>query len=457
MMRAAFYTLGCKLNQCESEALATSFDSQGFLIGSYRDSSDIYVVNTCTVTSKAEQKARRMIRKLASEHPFSVVLVTGCYAQLNAEDLKLAPNVVVVPHDQKVRINELPGHLNDSGTGEGSKEMITQVQSFFGLVAEQAMRQESEDTPQRFWYDSVNFNFHTRAYLKIQDGCDNSCAYCRVPLARGKSISQDINLLCEQFKELQDKGYLEVILTGVNISSYKDKSGADFSDLLKRLCDIRDKARIRLSSIEPESITPGLAEVLKDPGICPHFHIPVQSGSDKILEVMKRKNRRSQIIEAVRLLREAKEDPFIAADIIAGFPGETDEDYRQSFSLLDDCDFSALHVFPYSSRPGTAASTMKNRVPERITSQRTAELRELSSRKTREYTERWMSRELEVLIEEKKDNCSYGISSNYLKTVFCDILKEEGSLCTVKPEPGLSSDKTAGSDTIPCRFIKWIV
>ncbi len=457
MMRASFYTLGCKLNQCESEALATSFDSQGFLIGSYRDSSDIYVVNTCTVTSKAEQKARRMIRKMSAEHPFAVVLVTGCYAQLNAEDLKLAPNVIVVPHDQKARINELPAHLDESGSGEEGNDLINQVRSYFGMLSDNAVRPESEELPQRFWYDSVNFNFHTRAYLKIQDGCDNRCAYCRVPLARGKSISQDINLLCEQFKELQNKGYLEVILTGVNISSYKDKSGADFTDLLQRLCSIRDKTRIRLSSIEPESITPRLAEVLKDPGICPHFHIPVQSGSDSILEVMKRKNRRAQIIEAVRLLREAKDDPFIAADIIAGFPGETDEDYRQSYSLLDDCGFSALHVFPYSSRPGTAASTMKNHVPERITSQRTAELRELSGRKNREYTQRWMNRELEVLIEEKKGNCSYGISSNYLKIVFCDILKEEGSLCTVKPEPGLSSDKAAGSDAIPCRFIKWIV
>ena len=434
-MTVAVYTLGCKLNQCESEALASSFDSRGFFVGKVSGSADIYIINTCTVTSKAEQKARRMIRKLSSEHPESAVLVTGCYAQLDSPELKLGENVIVVPHDYKDEISRLPEHLVGAGIKPG-KGFVGDVRSFFGNETAAA----SAD-PERFWYESVDFNYHTRAFLKIQDGCDNSCAYCRVTIARGDSTSLDADSVLSQFEALQRKGYREVVLTGVNITSYRS-NGLDFSGLLSRLAVAAGEsagkgepyARIRLSSLEPETIDERMIEVFKSELICPHFHIPVQSGSDRVLSMMRRHNNCDTIIRAAERLRSVKDDPFIAADVIAGFPGESDDDFEQTKSLLEDNDFSFLHVFPYSSRPGTAAAAMKNQIPQRIAGERTGILRKLSAVNHQRYIERWNGREIDVLLEEQNGNKWVGTSGNYLKSGVCDIINNESGVCRAKIE-----------------------
>jgi len=454
-MRAAVYTLGCKLNQCESEALASSFDSRGFFIGTYKDDAEIYIVNTCTVTSKAEQKARRMIRKLSTDHPDSAVIVTGCYAQLNRNDLELSTNVIVVPHDDKTELNRLPEYLSGQDFQAESGSIADSVRRFF------ESGNGGQDEPDRFWYDSVDFNYHTRSFLKIQDGCDNHCAYCRVTIARGDSVSLAADSVLSQFARLEEHGYREVVLTGVNLTLYKS-ADTDFAGLIEKLAGQAEqtgRTRIRLSSLEPEAIDGRLAEVIGNPMICPHFHIPVQSGSDRILGLMRRHNNRSRIVSAVEALRRVKDDPFIAADVIAGFPGETDEDFEQTMSLLSESDFTRLHVFPFSARPGTAAFEMKNKVPERIAAERTKRLRQLSDENFTRYKERQVGKEVDVLIEESKDGYLVGTSGNYIKSVICDILKEGSGVCKAEVLADFASagcpDVGNLSETVACRFIRW--
>ena len=474
-MTVAVYTLGCKLNQCESEALASSFDSRGFFIGKASGEADIYIINTCTVTTKAEQKARRMIRKLSAEHPESVVLVTGCYAQLDSVDLILGDNVVVVPHDYKDDINRLPEHLQKADISPGPG-FVEQIKSFFAPVRTAACTEartpgesssgsetvSGDSNPDRFWYESVDFNYHTRAFLKIQDGCDNSCAYCRVTIARGNSVSLDADSVIRQFSELQQKGYREIVLTGVNLTSYNSQ-GLDFSGILLKIVAEAEKAagkgspfaRIRLTSLEPETIDERMARAVESDLVCPHFHIPVQSGSNRILSLMRRHNTRETIIEAVERLRSVKTDPFIAADVIAGFPGETDEDFLLTKSLLDDCDFSFLHVFPYSSRPGTAAALMKNQVPQRISGERTSVLRRLSSEKHDRYCRRWLGKEIDVLIEEKDEENWSGTSGNYLKSEVCDIIND-GSGRTIDSGVCRSRVEANSNGIVKSRFLRWL-
>ncbi len=447
--RAAVYTLGCKLNQCESEALASSFDSRGFFIEDVRSDADLYIINTCTVTSKAEQKARRMIRKLSTEHPGSVVLVTGCYAQLDEAEVSLGGNVVVVPHDRKDEISRLPVFLKD--LQDDRDGLIGAVRGFFGRGSSQGLQD-----PDRFWYESVDFNYHTRAFLKIQDGCDNSCAYCRVTIARGRGVSLPPEEVLRQFSGLLDKGYREIVLTGVNLTSYNSQ-GYDFSRILTELAVIagtdgpggHPAARIRLSSLEPETIDDRMALAVSSPAVCPHFHIPVQSGSDRILSLMRRHNNRAKIIDAVKTLRNVKDDPFLAADVIAGFPGETDEDYGLTLSLVEECEFAHLHVFPFSPRPGTLAEKMKNPVPERISGQRTGELRRLSGEYYLKYASGWIGRDVDVLIEDENGEKWNGTSENYLKSTVCDIINKDGTICRAKIE-------AVENNGIICRFLEWI-
>jgi len=474
-VKAAVYTLGCKLNQCESEALASSFDSRGFFIGSVRDDSDIYIINTCTVTSKAEQKARRVIRKLSNEHPESAVIVTGCYAQLDSDQLLLGSNVIVVPHDYKDDINKLPEHLEQKGIQPGPG-FAEEIRAFFAndiaagpvITASEPGSGDAGPNPDRFWYDSVDFNYHTRAFLKIQDGCDNSCAYCRVTIARGDSISLDADSVFSQFEALQQQGYREVVLTGVNLTSYMSR-GLDFAALLTKLAASAAQSakagnpsiRIRISSLEPETIDERMVRAVESEFVCPHFHISVQSGSNRILSLMRRHNNREKIIDAVERLRSVKDDPFFAADVIAGFPGESDEDFEQTLSLLEDCRFTFLHVFPYSSRPGTAAAAMKHQVPQRIAGERTEILRQLSARNFKIYAESWIGREADVLLEEKKADKWIGTSGNYLKSAVCDILDNgdrqtlgsevtrEGGICRAVIED-------VKTDYIYARFKKWL-
>ncbi|MGC9311516.1 MAG: tRNA (N(6)-L-threonylcarbamoyladenosine(37)-C(2))-methylthiotransferase MtaB [Sediminispirochaetaceae bacterium] len=427
-MRVAFYTLGCKLNQSESEALASSFKSRGFFVRRHDEDADIFIVNTCTVTSKAEQKARRIIRHLARRNPQSAVIVTGCYAQLDAPVLRdLAPNVVVLGHDRKYQLlglaecveAELAGGPIGSPDSAGSTDITSAVRGcidrFLG---------EKADSHGIFRFDADTYSFHSRAFLKIQDGCDHQCAYCRVRLARGASVSLPPDDVIARAEHLARSGYRELVLTGVNVTAYQDPADRRFRlpQMIRRLLDQTGpiaSCRIRLSSLEPEMISDDLLEAVADPRICAHFHIPVQSGSDRILKAVYRPYTADRVRAVVEGLRRAKDDPFLAADVIVGLPGETDDDFESTRSLIEELGFAALHVFPFSPRPGTELYRARHRVPERIAGERAAVLRDLAGRLHDEYAVRWIGREVEVLPEEpvviegkKFWSC---LSGNYLR------------------------------------------
>ena len=421
-MKAAFYTLGCKLNQSESEALVSSFDSRGFLITKASNHADLYIVNSCTVTTKAEQKARRMIRKFARDNKDSVVLVTGCYAQVEPDEIKnLEDNVFVVSMDKKHTLLNLPDAIKE---GESHGLSLIEIVSDF-LDDVRGRKLEDGD---RFKFDNSSFSEHARAYLKIQDGCNNNCAYCRVTIARGDSVSLSLDEVVARAVKLESAGYREIILTGVNITDYNDPENKDnrLPSLVRALTSALTTVRIRLSSLEPDMIDEDLADAVSHKSVVPHFHIPIQSGSNSILEKINRHYSSEKVVEAVRLLRGAKEDPFIAADLIVGLPGEDEEAFKDSYNLIERLELSQMHIFPYSPRPGTALFSAKNRVPERITGERTARIRKLTLNLYNKYLERWNGREVEVILEKyivrrgerpfapTDDGFWSGLSENYL-------------------------------------------
>jgi threonylcarbamoyladenosine tRNA methylthiotransferase MtaB len=372
------------------------------------------VINTCTVTSKSEQKARRLIRKISREHPAALLLVTGCYAQLNAEELAaLGGNVQVVSQEMKASLMELPGLLAGRGSAGGFAEAL------------QVWAADPEDPgrsdPFRFRVD--HFTYHSRAFLKVQDGCDYRCSYCRVPLARGRSISLDPEEAVRRAQKMEQRGYREVVLTGVNLTAYRS-GDTELPGLLEMILAATDQLRLRLSSLEPERIEPELTAVLGDSRIRPHFHLPIQSGSDRVLLRMRRRYRSERVVLAVQLLRSAKEDPFLAADTIVGFPGEREEDFVLTRNLIESLNLSKLHVFPFSPRPGTAAEHPVDPVPERIRDERVHELLALSAGLHQTYTERWLGRRVEVVLEKGGTAACdgwRGLSENYLKVLVREV------------------------------------
>lgn len=391
-MKVAFYTLGCKLNQCESEALAHAFLSRGFFIVAPNEHPDLMIVNTCTVTSKAEQKARRILKKIVSEDPQTVLLVTGCYAQMACNEIKaLLSGVVVVPVDKKAQFLDLPQFLlTDCCEGESLSES---VRRFF----------EEEDCHRKdpFAFESMPGLYHTRSFVKIQDGCNNACRYCRVTLARGNSVSLPAAEAERRVLAAEAAGATEIVLSGVNLSQYRD-GDTGLSELIVGLTSRLTTARLRLSSIEPDFVDENFVRAVGHPCVCPHFHLALQSGSSAVLKRMGRHYDAPQAAEAVRLLRTAKEDPFLAADVITGFDGETDGEFDETVHFVADNGFHTLHVFPFSPRPGTPAAHPKKPVPERIRDERAAILRASFRERLDDYRKKWGSRPADVIIEEVK-------------------------------------------------------
>ncbi len=407
-LKAAIFTLGCKLNQFESEAIADRLKSRGVDIVPFSETADIYIINTCTVTSKSEQKARRIIRKTARENPGSLIIVTGCYVQLNQEDIdSISENLVTVKQEEKEAILSLA----DRYLG-GNRDIENYRKSL--------LDHDKTDFTGKFYFVNTDYSFHSRAFLKIQDGCNNFCHYCRVPLARGRSVSLEHEKVVENVIQIEREGYNEVVLTGVNVTAYRSDN-LDFPLLINLILEKTENIKIRLSSLEPDMVDERYRKIVNNIRICSHFHLPVQSGSDAILKAMGRKYRSGKVTEAVEILRSSGRDPFISADIITGFPGETDDDFQDSFNILKNNSFASMHVFPFSRRPGTRAYTMKNLVPERISGERAEILRKLSDSLYNEYALRWSGRETEVIIEgsETISGLKYlkALSDNYLKVL----------------------------------------
>lgn len=388
-MRAAFYTLGCKLNQSETEALTHAFLSRGFFVVAMNEHPDLIIVNTCTVTSKAEQKARRVLKKAVADDPQAAVVVSGCYAQMAAAEIKaLLPKAAVVPVEKKADLLDLPQFLlTDCSDGEPLWESVNR---FF-----EATDSRPSDP---FAFESAPGTSRVRSFVKIQDGCNNACRYCRVRLARGKAVSLSAAEAEKRILDAEAAGAVEIVLSGVNLCQYRDGE-VGLTQLLERLAPRLTSTRLRLSSIEPDFVDEAFAAAVSHPNICPHFHLALQSGSSAVLSRMGRHYDAETAAAAIRLLQKAKEEPFLATDVIVGFDGETEAEFEETVRFVDDNGFHALHVFPFSPRPGTAAAHPKHPVAERVRDERAAALREVPKQRLRAYREKWGKRPADVVIE----------------------------------------------------------
>ena len=401
-MNVFVYTLGCRVNQCESEAIAQSFAEHGHTILDSHDNADLIIVNTCTVTSKAEQKARREIRLFSKTAP---VLVTGCYAQVNPKEIEgLADNVVVFPLMRKPELLGLAGFFGDVSQNLDILESITEF-----------AKERRAGYGSLFDFAPSEFSYHSRSYLKIQDGCDNNCGFCRVHIARGPSDSLDSDIVVKRALDIQEKGYHEIVLTGVNLTMY-DHRGRGLGGLLEKLLkEVGPDMRFRLSSLEPDHIDDLLLEQLADPRMQPYFHIPIQSAADKVIKRINRTYDSSHLEDVITRLRQIKDDPFLACDIITGLPGEGDEEFEITRSFLERHGFALMHVFPFSPRPDTALEKARDRVPENIRDERALILRNLSAELNKAYVARQVGKPAEVILEGRRVGKWHGITGNYLK------------------------------------------
>lgn len=412
MISIAVHTLGCKLNQAESEALAAAFGLEGFRALSWDAEADIFLINTCTVTSKAEQKARRLIRAVLREHRRSCVIVTGCYAQLELPALEALGReegrLFVVPGNRKSALLDLPRFLREAGGGEGELPALLRRWEAAGGEG------PSQD---RFRFSTGDAAFRSRPFLKIQDGCGRACSYCRVPLARGGSVSLAAPEVLARLRVLEEHSFAEAVLTGVDLGQYLSE-GLDLAGLLRFLLKGTRTIALRLSSLEPESVRPALLEILGEERVRPHFHLSVQSGSGRVLEHMRRPYLPADVERLAEKLRALKDDPFLSSDMITGFPGESAGDFQESLDLCRRIGFAWIHAFPYSRRPGTEAALFPDSVPEREAVSRVEELTALARRGRSAYTARWVGRIVEAIPEIRKGSSSgyaSAVSSNYLK------------------------------------------
>ena len=381
-----FETLGCRLNQIESESAANFFTLCDFEVkmGGVTSSSPedcdtlLCIVNTCAVTQKAEQKGRRIIRLLLKKYPRAVILVTGCYAQLApAQILEMDKRIVVLAGQLKSRIAQIPlllkAFLKENIRGADCK---WDCQRFIELLNNQIINKKVEKegfAEDSFRLATTNFLSHSRASIKIQDGCNNNCSFCTIHIARGHSVSIDVKTALSRVIELEKAGHKEVVITGVNLGQYKSQYNGetyDFARLIKAFLENTKQIRFRISSLYPETITDDFCKIISDDRICPHFHLSVQSGSDKILKLMNRNYDSRTVAAACEKLRKTKNNPFIACDIITGFPGETREDFFATMDLIKECNFAWVHAFPFSERPGTPAVKMKDKVPQSLSGER---------------------------------------------------------------------------------------
>lgn len=398
MERVAISTLGCKINQFESAAMTESLGKEGYRLVPFDGDADIYVINTCTVTAKTDAESRRLVRRALRLNPAARVVVTGCYAQVAPDAVKDLPGVsLVVGNSEKKSIVEL---LRDATPAE--KVVVSDI--------------SRERTTEGLRLES--FAEHTRAFLQVQNGCDAFCSYCIVPYARGRSRSVPFDEALGGIRAFAVQGFREVVLTGIHLGAY----GLDLeppSSLLALLEAADAEAavpRLRVGSVEPNELTDDLIDFLgRSKTVCPHLHIPLQSGDDHVLERMGRRYTAEFFRERVGRLVATVPDIFIGCDVIAGFPGETDEEFANTVRLMEELPVASLHVFPYSRREGTAAARMGGQVDGKVVRSRAEKLRELGERKRRAYCERFVGRELAVLMQSRdRDGEAVGLSRNYL-------------------------------------------
>ncbi len=395
--RVAFYTLGCKLNFSETSTIARQFADMGFERVSPDGEADVYVINTCSVTEHADKKCRQAIRKFISKSPNALVAVAGCYAQLKPDEIANIEGVdIVVGASEK---NHIPQLLLSSDNKRKAKIYSCDVDAV------------------NDFFPAYSSGDRTRSFLKVQDGCDYHCSYCTIPLARGKSRNMPIAQIVEQARAIAKQNIKEIILTGVNTGDFGRSTGESFFDLIKQLDQVDGVERYRISSIEPNLITKEIAEfVAASKKFLPHFHIPLQSGSNRILGLMRRRYRRELFAEKIKMIRELMPHTFFGVDVIVGFPGETEEDFTDAYNFLKELKPSFLHVFPYSERPNTPAAVMAEKVTPADMKRRSSLLGELSENLHAEFYRQHLGTRQTVLFEStRKAEMMFGFTGNYIK------------------------------------------
>jgi len=411
----AFHTLGCKLNFAETSTLARQLKEGGFSKVDFDAGPDLYVINTCSVTDNADKECRHLVRRALSTNPDAFVAVIGCYAQLKPEEIASIEGVdIVLGANEKFNLLQFLGELNKKEHASIHSCEIEQVVDF---------------------KSSYSAGDRTRAFLKVQDGCDYTCSYCTIPKARGFSRSDTMENIVRQAKEIASLGIREIVLTGVNIGDFglnltTGQRHETFLDLIRALDVLEGIDRFRISSIEPNLLTDEIIEFVANSRLfVPHFHIPLQSGSDRILKLMRRRYLRQVYIERVNKIKQLLPHACIGVDVIVGFPSETDEDFHDTYTFLSDLDISYLHVFTYSEREGTDAPEISPAVPMNIRKQRNKMLRILSAKKQRAFYELHQNSTRTVLLEsEIKDGKVYGHTDNYLRVCVSGDLQLVNSL-----------------------------
>jgi threonylcarbamoyladenosine tRNA methylthiotransferase MtaB len=384
-VKIAFHTLGCKLNQAETEQLMWQAVARGYHISAVEDA-DICVLNTCTVTHIADRKARHLVRLWRKRNPHARIITTGCYAQRAARELVDAGADMVIGNEQKMRLLDIVGLANHAGCGGRPQWVGTQ--------------------PSR-----------VRSFIKIQDGCNTGCSYCIVPRVRGSERSLPVETVISETKDRTSRGYQEIVLTGTKIGSYRN-DGTDLAKLVRLILRETAVARLHLSSLQPQDISPELLELWQDPRLCHHFHLALQSGSDSVLKRMGRCYRVEDYARAVELVRRAVPDAAITTDIMVGFPGESEAEFEESYLFCSEMDFAAIHVFPYSPRPGTLAAEMPAQVPETVKKARSQKMLALSAKSSKRFRRRFLGREMMVLWEAEVSMGSgiySGLTHNYIR------------------------------------------
>ena len=404
MNKVAFYTLGCKVNQYETEAMIEAFENAGYEIVEYDGYSDIYIINTCTVTNMGDRKSRQIIRRAMDHNPDAVIAVVGCYSQVAPEEILNIPGVKLVV-----------------GTNERSKivELVEEAQKTdkkITVVGDIMEVKEFEDMSIR------NYKSRSRAFIKIQEGCQQYCTYCIIPYARGKIRSRRLESILEEVEILADAGYKEVVLTGIHVGSYgKDFGNIGLIDVIEKVHEVKGIERIRLSSVEPmtfdDNFFTRLPHLYK---LCRHFHLSLQSGCDATLKRMNRKYTTQEYREVVEKLRDIYPDVGITTDLIVGFPGETDEEFEKTIKFIEEISFSGMHIFKFSPRKGTPAEKFKDQVNPKVKNERSKIVSEIARKNSEKFKKRMIGKSLKVLYEQQVDDSSKyyeGLTDNYIRVI----------------------------------------
>jgi len=400
MKKVAFYTLGCKLNYSETSTISRKFEENGYQKVEFNESPDIFIINTCSVTENADKKCRKVVREARSISPNAYVAIIGCYAQLKPKE-----------------ISEIPGV--DAVLGAAEKFRLMELLDGF-VRPEQPVMLASDITTVNTFNTSYSMHDRTRTFLKVQDGCDYSCSFCTIPLARGGSRSDTVANIVASAKEIAGKGVKEIVLTGVNTGDFGLQDGVrkeKFIDLIRALDEVDGISRFRISSIEPNLLTDEIIGfVATSKRFVPHFHIPLQSGSNEILKLMRRRYQRELYTSRVQKIRETMPACCIGVDVIVGFPGETEEHFLETYHFLNELDISYLHVFTYSERQNTLAATMDGAVAASVRADRSKMLHSLSDKKRRAFYEKNLATEATVLFENDAENgMMFGFTENYVR------------------------------------------